>query len=219
MESQSIAEENYLRTINHLAEEKNRKVTPTAIAEALGHNPASVIDMIKKLVEKKLISYDKVKGAKLTEKGARIALDIIRRHRLWEVFLLEKLGYSWDAVHDIAEQLEHIHHAELADRLDKFLDYPDYDPHGGPIPDKHGKLPASRSKPLATAEVGKKLKVVEVAEDSPAFLKYLDKQDIGLNSFITVKEVQEFDQSVLVELKNKREVFLSPEAARKIFVE
>jgi DtxR family transcriptional regulator, Mn-dependent transcriptional regulator len=216
---QSLSEENYLKAICHLAQESSSKITPTAIAENLGHNPASVIDMIKKLSEKKLISYDKVKGAKLTERGAKIALEVIRKHRLWEVFLLEKLGYSWDAVHDIAEQLEHVQHEELADRLDKFLGYPDYDPHGDPIPDKHGKLPTTKAKPLSEAETGKKVKVVSVADNSHDFLKYLDRQEIALNSLLVIKEIQEFDRSLLVELKNKKQIFLSPEAAKKILVE
>ena len=126
---QTLSEENYLKIIYHLDKQGLKKITPTAIAEALNNNPASVVDMIKKLVEKKLLQYEKTKGVKLTEKGKDIAVLIVRKHRLWEVFLLEKLGYGWEEVHDIAEQLEHIQHAELADRLDKFLGLPKYDPH------------------------------------------------------------------------------------------
>ena len=215
----SLSEENYLKAIYSQTKEGTRKITPTSIAEELHNNPASVIDMLKKLGDKKLLNYDKVKGARLTERGTKIAIDIVRKHRLWEVFLLEKLGYSWGEVHDIAEQLEHIQYEDLADRLDKFLGYPNYDPHGDPIPDKNGKLPATKWHPLSETEIGKKVKVVNVDDNSPDFLKYLDKQEIALNSILTIKEIQSFDRSLLVELKGKREIYLSPEASRKIFVE
>jgi len=215
----SLSEENYLKAIYSQAKEGLPKITPTSIAEELHNNPASVIDMLKKLSEKKLLNYDKVKGAKLTEKGTKIAIEIVRKHRLWEVFLLEKLGYSWGEVHDIAEQLEHIHHEDLADRLDKFLGYPNYDPHGDPIPDKNGKVPPTKWQPLSDVEIGKKVKVMNVDDNSPDLLKYLDKQEIGLNSIIRVKEIQNFDKSLLIELKGKKEIYLSPEVSRKIFVE
>src|ERR1051325_7291086 len=129
---QTLSEENYLKVIYHLEKQGLKKITPTAISESLNNNPASVVDMIKKLVDKKLLQYEKTKGVKLTEKGRNIAVLIVRKHRLREVFLLEKLGYGWDEVHDIAEQLEHIQNAELPDRLEKFLGYPQYDPHGDP---------------------------------------------------------------------------------------
>jgi DtxR family Mn-dependent transcriptional regulator len=214
----SLSEENYLKAIYSQAKNGVHKITPTTIAEELRNNPASVIDMLKKLGDKKLLSYDKVKGAKLTEKGAKIAIDIVRKHRLWEVFLLEKLGYSWGDIHDIAEQLEHIRYEGLADRLDKYLGYPTYDPHGDPIPDKNGKLPATKWMPLSETEIGRKVKVVNVDDTSPDFLKYLDKQQIALNSIITVKEIQHFDKSLLIELHDKKEIYISPEAAKKIFV-
>jgi DtxR family Mn-dependent transcriptional regulator len=215
----SLSEENYLKTIYHLSQRGDDKITPTSIAEALKNNPASVIDMLKKLSGKKLLTYDKVKGANLTEKGVKTAIEVVRKHRLWEVFLLEKLGYTWDEVHDIAEQLEHVQYADLADRLDKFLDYPDYDPHGGPIPDRNGKLPDKHAKPLTEMEEGKKVKVAFVAESSPGLLKYLDKHSIGLKTVLTIKEIQEFDKSLIVQVKGGKEVFMSPEAARQIFVE
>ena len=215
----SLSEENYLKAIYNQTKEGVRKITPTSIAEELHNNPASVIDMLKKLSDKKLLTYDKVKGAKLSDRGLKIAIDIVRKHRLWEVFLLEKLGYTWGEVHDIAEQLEHIRQEDLADRLDKFLGYPNYDPHGDPIPDKNGKFPATKWLPLSEIEIGKKVKVMNVDDNSPDFLKYLDKQNIGLNSTIIIKEIQNFDKSLLIELKAKKEIYLSPEASKKIFVE
>jgi DtxR family transcriptional regulator, Mn-dependent transcriptional regulator len=216
--SQTLSEENYLKAIYHLEKQGNGKVSATAIAEELENNPASVVDMLKRLTEKKLIQYDKTKGALLTSHGRKAAVLIVRKHRLWEVFLHDKLGYNWDEVHDIAEQLEHIRDYDLPDRLDKFLGFPKYDPHGDPIPQSNGHLPVSASKPLSVAEVNDKVKVCSVSDSSADFLRYLEKQGIGLNQYLLVKEIQGFDKSVLVQLKDKKEVYLSAEAAKKIFV-
>ena len=208
---QTLSEENYLKAIYHIGKQSKGKVRATAIAEELTNSPASVVDMLRRLTEKKLIQYDKSKGARLTDHGHKIALLIVRKHRLWEVFLHDKLGYTWDEVHDIAEQLEHIRDYDLPDRLEKFLGFPEYDPHGDPIPRSNGKLPVLKSKPLSAIEVNRKIKITSVSDNSPDFLRYLDKQGIGLNDT--------FDGSVLVELKGKREVYLSVEAAKKIYVE
>src|SRR5450755_1149349 len=216
--SQTLFEENYLKAIYHLEKQGSGKVSATAIAEELDNNPASVVDMLKRLTEKKLIQYDKRKGAVLTANGQKIAVLIVRKHRLWEVFLHDKLGYSWDEVHDIAEQLEHIRDYDLPDRLEKFLGFPQFDPHGDPIPQSNGLLPAFSSRPLSEVKVNSKIKVTNVSDSSADFLRYLEKQGIGLHQTITVKEIQDFDNSVLVELKGKKEVYLSAEAARKIFV-
>lgn len=214
----TLSEENYLKAIYHLEKQGTGKVSATAIAEELDNNPASVVDMLKRLTEKKLIQYDKNKGAVLTAAGHKIAVLIVRKHRLWEVFLHDKLGYSWDEVHDIAEQLEHIRDYDLPDRLDKFLGFPKYDPHGDPIPQSNGHLPPMASKPLSDVEVNHKIRITNVSDSSADFLRYLEKQGIGLNQTIIVKEIQDFDKSVLVELKGKKEVYLSAEAAGKIFV-
>src|ERR1035437_840111 len=170
---QTLSEENYLKIIHSLDKHGIKKFTLTAIAEALNNNPASVIDMLKKLSDKKLVRYEKTQGTNLTPKGRAIALSIIRKHRLWEVFLLEKLGYSWDQIHDIAEQLEHIQHSELADRLDKFLDFPKYDPHGDPIPSANGEMASMNRIMLEEAVIGKTYKVVGVKDSSTEFLHYL----------------------------------------------
>jgi DtxR family transcriptional regulator, Mn-dependent transcriptional regulator len=215
---QTLSEENYLKAIYHLEKQGNGKVSATAIAEELENNPASVVDMLKRLTEKKLIQYDKSKGAILTASGLKIAVLIVRKHRLWEVFLHDKLGYSWDEVHDIAEQMEHIRDYDLPDRLEKFLGFPKFDPHGDPIPQSNGHLPAKASKPLSEVEVNRKIIITSVSDSSADFLRYLEKQGIGLHQTITVKEIQDFDKSVLVKLKGKKEVYLSAEAARKIFV-
>jgi DtxR family Mn-dependent transcriptional regulator len=216
--SQTLSEENYLKAIYRLEKQRNGKVSATAIAEELDNNPASVVDMLKRLKEKKLIQYDKAKGAVLTGSGQKAAVLIVRKHRLWEVFLHDKLGYSWDEVHDIAEQLEHIRGYDLPDRLDKFLGFPKYDPHGDPIPQSNGIVPASESKPLSDVDLNSKVEVTSVSDSSADFLKYLEKQGIRLHQVIMIKERHDFDNSVLIELRGKKEVYLSYEAAKKVFV-
>jgi len=215
----SVTEENYLKAIYTLAHSTEKKVSNQLIAEKLGINPASVSDMLKKLDEKRMIDYNRTVGANLTKDGFAFATKVVRKHRLWETFLVQNMNFNWEEVHEVAEQLEHIQSDKLLDELDKLLGYPKFDPHGDPIPDKKGKLPVIKSTPLSEIEAGRKIKVINVIDNSPAFLKYLNKQNIGLNDTITVKEVLDFDKSVLAELKGKKEVFLSAEAARKIFVE
>jgi DtxR family transcriptional regulator, Mn-dependent transcriptional regulator len=195
---QTLSEENYLKIIYHLDKQGLKKITPTAISEALSNNPASVVDMIKKLADKKFLVYEKTKGVKLTEKGKSIAILIVRKHRLWEAFLLEKLGYGWDEVHEIAEQLEHVQHPELADRLDKFLGFPQYDPHGDPIPKANGETAITYKTLLAEIEEGKSCRVVAVKDTSPSFLQYLKKLDIGIGSKITLLEKIPFDNSMMI---------------------
>ena len=196
----TFSEENYLKIIHNLEKQGNKKITPTSIAEALSNNPASVIDMLKKLVDKKMITYKKTIGVKLTSAGRTTGIQIIRKHRLWEVFLLEKLDYGWEQVHEIAEQLEHIQHPELADRLDKFLGFPQYDPHGDPIPSANGDMAVISRIMLEEAEVGKVYKVVGVKDSSSEFLQYLKKLDIGIGTQLIVLEKIMFDQSVIIRI-------------------
>lgn len=214
----SNAEENYLKAIYALNLQGKDRVNNQAIADKLAINPASVTDMVRKLDEKKLISYSRSEGAKLTREGLRIASKTVRKHRLWETFLVEKLNFTWDEVHDVAEQLEHIQSDKLLDEIDKLLGHPKFDPHGDPIPDANGKMTRIHSTPLSEIKEGAKVKVVSVGDNSAAFLRYLDKQGISLNGILVVKEIQSFDQSLLVEIKGKKEVFLSTEACKKIFV-
>ena len=206
---QTFSEENYLKIIYSLDKQGIKKITPTAIAEALDNNPASVIDMLKKLGDKKLLAYEKTKGAKLTPNGKAVAISVIRKHRLWEVFLLEKLGYEWDQVHDIAEQLEHIHYADLANKLDKFLGFPKYDPHGDPIPSANGEMVSMNRIMLEEANVGKTYKVVGVKDTSPEFLQYLKKLEIGIGTKITIKEKIPFDNSMVIRIEKNMETTVS----------
>ncbi len=215
---QTLSEENYLKIIYNLEKQGLKKITPTAISEALNNNPASVVDMLKKLVEKKLLQYEKAKGVKLTEKGRNIAVQIVRKHRLWEAFLLEKLGYGWDEVHEIAEQLEHVQHPELADRLDKFLGFPQYDPHGDPIPKANGETAVTYKTLLAEMPEGKSCKVVAVKDTSPAFLQYLKKLEIAIGTKVTLVEKIPFDNSMVIMIGKSAKTTVSKVFAENLVV-
>ncbi|WP_345948809.1 metal-dependent transcriptional regulator [Mucilaginibacter sp. PAMB04274] len=197
----TFSEENYLKSIFRLSQMPDgKKISTSAIAESLGNNPASVVDMIRKLTDKQLIEYDKKKGVKLTPQGQQDAIQIVRKHRLWEVFLLEKLGYRWDEIHDIAEELEHIKHHDLADRLEKFLEYPEYDPHGDPIPKANGKMAKSFSVTLADAKPGSTYRVAAVRDTSSDFLLYLHKLEINIGTHIKLIEKIAFDGSLVISI-------------------
>ena len=215
----SLTEENYLKTIYRLAQAEGSKITPTSIAEGVNVNAASVIDMIKKLTEKKLISYDKIKGAKLTDKGTRVALMIVRKHRLWEVFLQDKLGYSWDEIHEMAEQLEHIQHDDLADRLDKFLGYPAYDPHGDPIPKSNGQMPNSFKTLLSQIEIGKTCRVAAVKDTSTIFLQYLLQLSVSIGTKIKVIDKVAFDGSMIIQIGKDNKTTVSNKFAESLLVD
>jgi DtxR family Mn-dependent transcriptional regulator len=215
---QTHSEENYLKTIFNLSNAAMNKVNVKSIADALGNNPASVIDMLKKLKEKKLIEYDKSKGAKLTNSGLNTALLIVRKHRLWEVFLKEKLNYSWAEVHEIAEQLEHIKHQDLADRLDQFLGFPEYDPHGDPIPKANGQVAEAFKKALSDCETGMQCRVVAVKDTSASFLQYLQHLNIGIGTQIRVVERIAFDDSLMIEILPNSSASVSNKFAESLLV-
>jgi len=215
----TLSEENYLKAIYNLDRKNPKKITPTAISEALQNNPASVVDMIKKLVDKDLLQYEKSKGVKLTQRGRDVAIAIVRKHRLWEAFLLDKLGYGWDEVHDIAEQLEHVHHPELADRLDKFLGHPQYDPHGDPIPQANGDTATSYKTLLAEMSENTLCRVVAVKDTSTAFLQYLKKLNIGIGTNITVMEKIPFDRSMSISIDRGSQTTVSKEFAESLLVQ
>jgi len=213
----TLSEENYLKAIFNLAA-TGVKITPTAIAEALNNNPASVVDMIRKLADKELIAYDKRSGVSLTAKGQKTGAMVVRKHRLWEVFLKEKLQYSWDEVHDIAEQLEHIQHPTLADRLDEFLGFPTYDPHGDPIPQANGKMAKAYRTTLADMEDGTSCQVFAVKDTSVAFLQYLKKLGIDIGTKINLVEKISFDDSMVILIGKSAEVTVSRKFAENVLV-
>tara|TARA_B100001121_G_scaffold287410_1_gene284697 strand:+ start:409 stop:1074 length:666 start_codon:yes stop_codon:yes gene_type:complete len=215
MNSQS--EEDYLKAVYHLQKE-NKSVSTNAIASYLEMKPSSVSDMLKKLADKKLIYYKKYKGSSLTKKGKLIALSIIRKHRLWETFLVDKLGFGWGHVHNIAEQLEHIDSEELIDKLDAFLQFPKYDPHGDPIPGKDGMVEALNQKLLIELQKSDKGIITGVKKGTPSLLNYLDKEKIKLGDSIKVLEIREFDGSFLI-LINGNKIMLSEKICQNLLLE
>lgn len=214
----SLAEENYLKEIYKLHEKSGSMVSTSALAETLQINAASVTDFIKKMAVKKLISYEKSKGVMLTELGRNIALNIIRKHRLWEVWLVNNLGFKWDQVHEIAEQLEHVISDELIEHLDKHLGYPKADPHGDLIPDAKGRFIKNSSKPLVDCKKGDKVKFTGVAEHSNSFLQYLTKSNIKLGDELMIELIEEFDSSMQVKINNKERKQLSKEVVKNLLV-
>ncbi|MFT6055666.1 MAG: DtxR family Mn-dependent transcriptional regulator, partial [Roseivirga sp.] len=192
----SFVEENYLKAIYHLSESGKRSVNTNTLAEEMKTAPASVSDMVKRLSQKKMVQYQKYKGVNVSEEGKIKALHVIRKHRLWEVFLVDKLSFHWDQVHEVAEQLEHIKSPLLIKRLDEFLGFPKYDPHGDPIPDEDGKLTEKRKDPISELDLNILGIVVGVNDSSSSFLKYLDKVGISIGSKIEIKDRMEFDGSV-----------------------
>ncbi|MBL7843447.1 MAG: metal-dependent transcriptional regulator [Cyclobacteriaceae bacterium] len=213
----SFTEENYLKTIYHLSDSGLKSVLTNEIAEAIQTKPASVTDMVKKLAIKNLISYEKYYGVKITRQGKTEALNIIRKHRLWETFLVEKLGFNWGEVHEVAEQLEHIQSPLLIEKLDEFLGFPSADPHGHPIPDKNGKFKVARQIPLAEA-IGKKVVARAVKNSSPAFLDYLSKIGVYIGATLQVIDKMDFDGSLEIQIDAKKKVYISKEASENILV-
>lgn len=212
------SEENYLKTIYLLSKQGDEKVSTTSLAAALGNNPASVVDMLKKLKNKRLISYDKSRGAELLAAGIRTAVDTVRKHRLWELFLQEKLGYTWDEVHDLAEQLEHVQQENLADRLDSFLGHPQYDPHGEPIPTSEGILPSFSIKTLRDVNLDGTCRVIAVKDTSKSFLQYLHKLNIGIGTIVKVTEIIEFDSSITILINDSEKATVSEKFASGVYV-
>ena len=211
------SEENYLKTLFKLETNASAKVNNIALAKALELNPATVLEMVRKLADRKLLQVQKDKSIQLTEKGRKKALLTIRKHRLWEVFLVEKLNYKWNEVHDLAEQLEHIESKDLTDRLEAYLDNPSLDPHGDPIPDKKGKIRNTNSIQLASGVTGQSYTILNLADTSDAFLEYLGKLNIKPGIKIKLKAKLEYDQSCVVEV-NKKTIQLSEKAAINIMV-
>ncbi|MES2592609.1 MAG: metal-dependent transcriptional regulator [Bacteroidota bacterium] len=212
----SFTEENYLKAIYKLIEQEGETVTTNAIAEKMSTKPASVTDMLKKLADKKLINYQKYQGVTLTSKGEKIALTIIRKHRLWEMFLVEKLDFKWDEVHDVAEQLEHINSDKLIEQIDKFLCYPKVDPHGDPIPDAKGKVNIQKSHLLSKFNKNDVCIMTGVVDHSTAFLQYLDKCGLALGNEIKIKDIVEFDHSLQITINKGSTTFISNDVAKNI---
>lgn len=215
--SLSQTEENYLKAIYSLAYANSNKVSTTMISEELNTKASSVTDMIQKLADKDLVHYKKYQGVSLTEIGRKIAVEIVRKHRLWEVFLVNKLNYNWDEVHELAEQLEHIKSETLIDKLEAFLEFPTHDPHGDPIPDKNGNIEHHKNMMLSSIENGESCVVIGIKDSSDPFLKFLDKLQIQLGSIIKVVSKEPFDNSMLVETATGS-ISISHQISKNLFV-
>lgn len=213
----SQTEENYLKAIYRLGLHSGDNASTNKIAEKLKTKASSVTDMIKKLSDKKLIDYKKYKGSRLTVEGRRIAVKIVRKHRLWEVFLVDKLDYKWDEVHDLAEQLEHIKSGTLINKLEAFLEFPTHDPHGDPIPDKEGNIEHHKNVMLSSVDIGESITVIGVKDSSTAFLKYLDNANIQLGSTLKIISKEEFDNSIIIEC-NGNSMSISNQISKNLFV-
>ena len=213
----TFSEENYLKSIYHLTANLDGEISTNAIAEMVETKASSVTDMLKKLAEKDLVNYKKYQGVSLTNKGKLAAKMIVRKHRLWEVFLVEKLDFSWDEVHDVAEQLEHIKSEKLINKLDDFLGNPTEDPHGDPIPDAQGRMVAVEKQLLSELQANQTGICVGVKDNSSDFLKYLDKQQIGLGTKIEIVAKENFDLSLKIKA-NDSEFVISNKIACNLFV-
>ena len=214
----SVAEENYLKAIFKLSCGSILPVSTNAIADQLKTTPASVSDMLKKLAAKHIINYVKYQGVTLTEGGQKVALQLVRRHRLWEVFLVQKLKFNWDEVHEVAEELEHINSELLIRRLDQYLGFPQQDPHGDPIPAEDGRIRQQEQQLLSALPVNASGVVSGLNNTQPLFLQYLDKIGIYLGAKVKVKDKVPFDNSVEVSIDNHSNILVSQEVSSKILV-
>lgn len=212
----SIAEENYIKAIHHLA--SKGKVSTNNLAEAMQTKASSATDMVQRLSEKGYVVYIKYYGVSLSNQGLRAALKTIRKHRLWEVFLVKKLGFEWDEVHDIAEQLEHVRSQKLTDKLSSFLGDPMFDPHGDPIPNNQGELPKHSTKTLKQCEVGQRVFVVRVKDGDPEFLQYLRRIDLKLGEQFRIKSHFSFDGTLEVERQDNSLLMLSSTVSEHLYV-
>jgi DtxR family transcriptional regulator, Mn-dependent transcriptional regulator len=211
------SEENYLKIIFKIVEKEASAVGTNAIAAKTQTSAASVTDMLKRLAEKELVQYEKYKGASLTEKGIKIATTLIRKHRLWEVFLVEKLGFAWDEVHEFAEELEHIQGDSLILKLDQYLNYPKFDPHGDPIPDAEGKWTHQKQVIVSSLQLGRKAVISGVEDHSAAFLKYLDQIHLTLGAEIEIQEHFPYDHSLRLLIgKSQETIVISEKVSRNL---
>ncbi len=213
----SVSEENYIKAIYHL-QQTDGNVTTNELAAELQTKPASVTDMLKKLKAKKLLNYEKYQGFRLSGDGKKIALNIVRKHRLWEFFLVEHLQFGWDEVHEVAEELEHITSKKLIDKLDAFLGFPKFDPHGDPIPDSNGKMAAQVQINLIDLTINQLAEVTAVGSQSTDLLELLKHKNLGIGTKLEVKRKFGFDYSIEVKIKNQQPFTISQQLAQALFV-
>ena len=215
---QSHTEENYLKAIYKLSKVQPKGVTTKAIGDLLNIKSPTVSDMLRKLAEKKLILYERYKGVSLTKEGEKLALKIVRKHRLWETFLVEHFKFNWHEVHEIAEQLEHVNSIELVNRMDKYLGYPQFDPHGDPIPDKDGVIALRHDKTLDQVNKGQSAIIVGVKDHSSDFLKFVKSISLTLGTEVKVVEVVDYDRSMVVQTEKGSDRSLSHQICKNLIV-
>jgi DtxR family transcriptional regulator, Mn-dependent transcriptional regulator len=213
----SVSQENYLKAIFHL-QTQDGVVTTNELAEELQTRAASVTDMLKKLKDQKLLMYEKYKGFRLSPEGRKVAIQIIRKHRLWEYFLVQKLQFGWDEVHEIAEELEHTSSKKLIDRLDEYLGFPKWDPHGDPIPDSNGKFERVEQVSLLELPLNKTAEICSVSNQSSEILELLKHKNLSIGTRLEVKKKFAFDSSLEIKIKNQPAVTISVDVAKNIFV-
>jgi DtxR family transcriptional regulator, Mn-dependent transcriptional regulator len=218
MNALSSTEENYLKTILLLSDTNRGRIPNQAIADALAISPATVTEMLRRLSRKRLIEYSRSKGARLTPSGRTLALQVVRKHRLWETFLVQKLSFTWDEVHTVAEQMEHLQSEKLIDQLDALLGHPQFDPHGEPIPDKNGRRQVLNAFPLADGQPNRKYRLIALAEAHPSFFAFLNTIGLTLNDSIEIIAIHDFDKSMVVALSNTTRATLSREVSRCLLV-
>ncbi len=216
----SVTEENYLKAVFLLvdSQQENCLVNTNTLSQTLNTTAGSVTDMLKKLNEKELIHYIPYKGVNLTDKGKKIAIFTIRKQRLWEYFLVTHLKFSWDKVHQIAEQLEHIDSEELIEKLDEYLGHPEYDPHGDPIPNAKGEFPQRQTLLLSDVVIHQKVIIAGVLTHNPDFLQFLDRLGLLIGTEIEIREKIPFDDSMLIHLKQNKEVIINRSVTNNILV-
>ena len=214
----TFAEENYLKAIYHLSEAGKKVVSTNEIAYSLDTKASSVTDMLQRLATKGVLDYIKYKGVRISAKGMKAALMVIRKHRMWETFLVEKLKFNWDEVHEVAEQLEHIKSPLLIKRLDEFLGYPKFDPHGDPIPDENGEFSSKPQIKLSELDLGKNAVVVGVLDHSTAFLQHLDRIRLQIGTKIKLIDRIEFDGSLEIELDEAKKMFISRDVSENVLI-
>lgn len=213
----TVAEENYVKAIFHLQQAEGN-VSTNQLAASLHTKPASVTDMLKKLTNKSLLEYEPYQGVRLSKDGKKQALSIVRKHRLWEFFLVDKLQFGWDEVHEVAEELEHISSKKLVDKLDAYLGYPKFDPHGDPIPDSNGIMASIRQFNLIDVKPKTLVEVCSVGSQSAELLELLRHKNIGIGTELQIVRKFEFDHSVEISVKNKPTITISQQLAQALFV-
>ncbi len=212
----TVTEENYIKAIYHL-QHVHDKVSTTMLSDEMNTKPASVTDMLKKLESKKIVHYQKYKGFSLTEQGNKTAINVVRKHRLWEFFLVNKLGFEWDEVHSMAEELEHISSNELTTRLDNYLGNPAFDPHGDPIPDNKGKIKIIKQDNLAAVPLKKTVTVSSVKNQSTEMLDLLNHFKIGIGTKLKVNKRFDFDGSIEIKIEKLPATIVSKQVAQNVY--